>query len=220
MSIVTLSSMISRSAQLLIAALPQNSRRASLTSASSAKVADSAVPSEAFVAAMYAATTDGSLVVISERVMVFPVVRSVIQSPYDRGVSDFVSSESAGLVAIHRLAPRPQQDAAASGIAFPRLAGGCDTVGAEVAVALPQLAPGDQHARLVHEAEGEGPDNALAPRAIGAFVVDPQLRLRADRRPQRRQRHRIRRKAASRRSRQDGRIAQGLLRRGREHRGD
>src|SRR5260221_158161 len=62
MSIVTLSSMISRSAQLLIAALPQNSRRASLTSASSAKVADSAVPSEAFVAAMYAATTGGSLV--------------------------------------------------------------------------------------------------------------------------------------------------------------
>src|SRR6202000_949118 len=55
-----------------------------------------------------------------------------------------------------------------------------DAIDAKMAVVLPQLTPGGDDARVIEEADGEGPDDAPRFGALGVLVADRQLALAAD----------------------------------------
>jgi hypothetical protein len=131
-----------------------------------------------------------------------------------------VRSECPPFIGIHLRAPTLEKDAAASLVTLAGLLGRGDPVGTEGAVALPQLAPGNERAGLVHEAERDRPDDPICSRPARILIVDPQLRLGSDRTPKRRQVDFVDRETPTRRPGQGGWILQRLLRRGRKHRRD
>src|SRR5271154_5545202 len=124
---------------------------------------------------------------------------------YDNALSVSVRSERILLIEAHLGAPTAQKDAAASRIAFPGFEGRRYPVGAERAKALTRLAPIDERARLIDEAERDRPDDPVAPGAVRVFVIDAELRLGSDRRAQHRQRDFIGRETSARRPGQGGR---------------
>src|SRR6185369_650334 len=76
--------------------------------------------------------------------------------------------------------PRLEQSLPAARVTGIRRREAGDAVGAEVAEILPELAPGDDDAYTVEEAERERPDDTLRGRAAPVAIGDLQLALGAN----------------------------------------